>query len=137
MINTITMGPGTLTIGPPEALITFSAQVTNCRVVPSVDKGDPLNVLSGETVPGDRDESWTLAGTLVQDLGAAAGTTEWLFTHRGENHPFVFVPSTAGGKEFTGTVSVEAIEMGGDVKSKPTSDFEFDMVGAPLLDDVA
>lgn len=136
-VNVMTMGPGTLTIGDVGSVKSFSSQVTNTRLVPSVDNGDPINVLSGESVPGDRDESWTLAGTLVQDIGAgvagADSLVEWLFTNRGTTQPFTFVPNTAAGREFTGVVTVEAVEMGGDAKTKPTSDFEWALSGDPVL----
>lgn len=133
-VNTLTMGPGTLILGEVGSTKAFSSQVTNARIVPSVDTGDPLNVLSGESVPGDRDESFTLAGTLVQDFGAADGTTEWTYTNRGVSMPFVFVPNTAAGRQVSGTVVVEAVEIGGDARSKPTSDFEWTLVGAPVLE---
>lgn len=134
-VNTYTMGPGTLTVGDVGDVQAFSSQVTNVRVTPSVDTGDPINVLSGESVPGDRDETWTLAGTLVQDLGSVDGCVEWLFTNAGTSFPFTFIPSTAKGKQITGTVTVEAVEIGGDVKTKPTSDFEWAISGRPLLAD--
>lgn len=129
----ITVGPGKLTIGAPENLSTFSGQITSAKIVPSVDKGDPIDVLDGGQVAGDRSESWTLEGTLLQDLGATESTTEWLFEHRGEEHPFEYIPNSARGKTITGVVGVEAIEIGGDVKTKPTSDFTFDLIGAPVI----
>lgn len=135
-VNTITVGPGTLTLGESGTLATFSSQVTACRVVPTVENEDPIDVLSGEQAPGDRSESWALAGTLLQDLGATDSTTEFLFEHRGEQMPFEFIPSSAAGKTITGTVIPEAIEMGGDAKTKPTSDFEWQIVGEPDLGDV-
>ena len=134
-VNTITIGAGTLTIGATGSLITMQSQVTACRLVPSVDRGDNVNVLSGEEVSGDRSESWNLAGTILQDIGAAESVVEWLFDHRGETHPFEFVPSTAKGRKFSGELNVEAVEMGGDVKTKPTSDFEFALVGFPTMGD--
>lgn len=140
-VNTLTMGPGTLVLGDVGDTQAFSSQVTNVRLVPSVDNGDPLNVLSGESVPGDRDESWTLAGTLVQDIGAgiagADSLVEWLFTNRGTEVPFTFVPNTARGRQFSGTLTIEAVEMGGDAKTKPTSDFEWALSGDPVLEAAA
>ena len=133
MIKTLTIGPGKLTIGAPDALSNFASQCTSAKLVPSVDKGDPIKVLSGESAAGDRSESFTLEGNLLQDFGATESTTEWLFTHRGEDHPFEYVPNTGAGKKITGTVQVEAIDIGGDVESKATSEFKFDLVGAPLI----
>lgn len=132
-VNTITVGPGSLTIGASTALVNFSGQVTACRLVPSVDQGDNIAVLSGESVAGDRTESFTLEGTLLQDFGTANGTTEKLFTMRGQTHVFEFTPATAKGKKITGSLVVEAIEIGGDVNTKPTSDFTFVVVGSPVI----
>lgn len=136
-VNTITMGPGSLTIGATTDLTNFTGQITSIRLVPSVDQGDSVMVLSGESVAGDRTESFTLEGTVFQDLGATTSTTEWLFTNRGETHVFEFIPSTAKGKKITGSLVVEAIEIGGDVNTKPTSDFSFVVVGTPTITSVA
>ena len=136
-VNAITVGPGTLTIGETGTMSTLSSQITACRLVPSVENEDPLNVLSGEQAPGDRSESWALTGTILQDLGAVESTTEFMFEHRGQQMPFEFIPATAAGKAFSGQLVVEAIEMGGDVKTKPTSDFELQLVGEPTLAAVA
>lgn len=135
-VKYITVGPGTLTIGADADLTDFSAQATACKLVPSVDNGDPINVLSGEQVPGDRSESFALEGTFLQDLQATGlGTTDWLFEHRGETHDFVFVPATAAGRQVSGELVVEAIDIGGDAKTKPTSDFSFIVIN-PALGDV-
>ena len=135
-IQTITVGAGTLTLGEAGTLKQFASQVTSCRLVPEVDTGDPVNVLSGEQAPGDRSESWTLQGTLLQDFGNIDSTTEWCFSNRGIEFPFEYVLNTAKGRSITGTVTVEAIEIGGDVKTKPTSDFEWTLIGEPTIGDV-
>jgi hypothetical protein len=132
-VNTITVGAGKLTIGASTALQNFSSQVTACRLVPSVDQGDNIAVLSGESVAGDRTESFTLEGTILQDFGTSAGLTEWLFTNRGTTHVFEFVPNTAKAKAVKGSLVVEAVEIGGDVSTKPTSDFSFVVVGSPTI----
>ena len=136
-VNTLTMGPGTLTIGSQTNLTQFASQVTECVLKPKVDNDDPIPVLSGEEAPGDRSESWTLEGSLLQDLGAAGSVVEWLFTHRGELHPFTFVPrSGAGAKQIIGTLQVEAVDIGGAARTKPSSDFEFVVIGAPTISTV-
>jgi hypothetical protein len=134
--HTLTVGPGTLTIGESTGITVFTGQCTSCKLVPTVTKGDPIPVLSGDEVPGDRDEAFSLDGTLLQDFGATGSTTEWLWNHRGETHDFVYAPSAAGGKEITGQLIVEPIEIGGDVKTKPTSDFSMDLVGAPVFSSI-
>lgn len=132
-VKTLTMGPGTLTIGEVGTTQEFASQLTSCRFTPTADKGDPINVLSGEQVAGDRTESFTISGTLVQDFGDATGLTEFCWTNRGVQLPFVFMPNTAAGRQVSGDLVVEAVEIGGDVKTKPTSDFTFDVVGTPQI----
>lgn len=134
-IKTLTVGPGLLTIGSDTELTVFSEQVRACKIVPNVTKGDPVPVLSGGELPGDRTETFTLDATFLQDFGTENSTTEWLYEHRGEVHDFVYVPNTATGRRITGQLEVEAIEIGGEVKSKPTSDVSFPLVGEPVFDD--
>lgn len=129
----ITVGPGTFTIGADEDLVNLSSQATAVKLVPSVNTDDPILVLSGETIQGDRSETWTIEGTLVQDLGAAESTTEYLFNNAGEEKPFSFTPANANGKTITGTLVVEAIEIGGDTGTKAMSDFELSLIGRPVI----
>lgn len=131
-VSTITVGAGTLTIGASSDLTNFSSQITSCRLVPSSDIGDTIYVLSGESVAGDFTESYTLEGTLLQDLGATS-KTEWLFNNAGETHVFEFVPNTTAGRTITGSLVVSAVDIGGDVRSKPTSDFSFTVIGKPVI----
>lgn len=132
------IGPGTLHIGGDDVLVNFSAQCRGARVVPSVDRGDNIDLLDGSTMRGDRSESWQLTGTFQQDYGKGErgqNVVEWLFDHRGEEHPFRYVPNNTDGRETSGVLTVEAIEWGGNPKEKPTSDFSFDLIGAPVIGD--
>lgn len=130
-VNVSPVGPGTLTIGATDALTSFSSQIRSARIVPNVDKGDPIDVLSGEQAPGDRTESVQLVISLQSDFGHAESRTEWLWEHRGEQHPFEYVPNNTLSRKITGTLVVEPIEIGGDVKSKPAHEVTFDLVGDP------
>lgn len=130
----ITIGPGTLHIGGDNVLVNFSRQVRSCRLVPSVEYGDNIDLLDGSTERGDRSESFTLEGTWQQDFGQQASVVEWLFDHRGEDHPFDYVPNNTLGRRISGTLTVEAVELGGEVKEKPTSDFSYSLIGEPVID---
>lgn len=136
-IKTTKIGPGELTIGDSGSLMQFSSQAKSVELEPSVETSDPFYVLSGEQSEGDRTESWALKGEFVQDFGAADSTTEWLFEHRGERHPFTFTPSTATGRQVTGELIVEAITIGGEANTKPSSDFEFVVIGEPVIGTLA
>ena len=128
------MGPGVLQIGETGTLTDFAVQVTSATLSPEVDNGDPIYVLSGDTAPGDRSESWTLTGTLQQDFGHANSVQEFCFTNRGKTLPFKFTPNKALKKTISGRLTVEAVEIGGDVRTKPTTDFEFALSGEPKIE---
>lgn len=132
-VNVLTVGPGKLTIGAPDALTNWAGQVTSAKVVPNVKKGDPIDVLSGEQVPGERNETFTLEATILNDFGYEGSLVEWCWEHRGEQQPFDYQPNSSLGKKVKGVIVVEPIEIGGDVKSKPRSDVKFDTVGAPTI----
>lgn len=134
-VNAPSIGPGTLTIGADTDLTVFSSQCRAAKLVPTVDKGEPIDVLSGEQAPGDRTETHQLVVTLQSDFGTANSKTEWLWEHRGEAHSFVYIPNSSLGRRITGTITVEPIEIGGDVKTKPSAEVTFDLVGDPVFDD--
>lgn len=127
-----TMGPGTLTIGSVGSPLDLTAQVTACKVTPSADAEDSVTTLSGETLAGERSYTWALSGTLIQDL-TEEGMFDYTWANKGSQVPFSFTPSTAAGRTITGTVIVDPLELGGDVKTKNTTDFEWVVVGDPVL----
>ena len=135
-VSTYTVGAGTLTIGASGDLTNFSSQIVSCRLESSSDIGDTVHVLSGESVAGDFSESFTLTGTMLQDLGATS-KMEWLYNNAGETHVFEFIPSTVAGRRIVGSLVVTSpAQIGGDVRSKPQTDFTFNCVGKPVIEAV-
>lgn len=131
-IATTILGPGTLTLGENTSIHTMSHQVTSAKLVPKVDKEKGKTVLSGKKKGGARSESWTLEGKFLLDIGTADSTSDWLFDNRGQEVPFTFTPATARGVTFTGNVTVESSEIGGDVDTDNIEvDFSFELVGEP------
>ena len=136
--NVTKLGPGTISIGEVGTEVDFSCQVTAAHVDWTADADDDVTVLCGENVPGARTYSSVFAGTLFQDLAAAAGIVDFTWQHKGETHAFTFVPSTAAGKQVTGELIVDPLSVGGDeAGANMTSDFEFAIVGDPTLEPVA
>jgi hypothetical protein len=132
--TTVKLGPGLLTIGETGTPVDFTCQVIGARVDWSVDADDPVQVLCGDSVPGDRTYSAALSGSLFQDLGATTGIVDYSWTHKGEEVPFTFVPSTVAGQEVSGTLIVDPLSVGGDeAGANMTSDFEWAIVGEPVL----
>lgn len=122
---------GTLSFGGATP-IDFACQATNVRLTPSFDEGDVTETLCGDSITGDIKTTWVLAGTSIQDFDDPAGFQMYAFSLNGENVPFTWKPNTTGGT-WSGTVRVKALEIGGDVNTRLTTDFEWSISGAPVL----
>lgn len=128
-IKSTKLGPGQLTFGETGSPTEFGSQITNARVEPSYDTEDPIPVLSGEELAGDETATYVLAGTFLQDYTSMTSLVVWCKENEGTDLPFTFIPSTAGGIQVKGTVKIRAVNVGGDVKTRNTADFEFPGVG--------
>lgn len=135
-IKSFVVGPGSLIFGAPGDPDEMAAQITSCTVTPSTDVGDPVDVLSGEQLPGDRTTTWVLEGNFLQDL-TATGITTYTLENAGSQKPFVYIPNDAHGRSVSGNVIIDPTAIGGDVKARAASDFEFGIVGQPAIGDVA
>lgn len=126
------LGPGTLTLGASGDLRQFAAHTTATSLVPSYSDGDVLNLLDGSTETEVDEETWALKGTFRQQLETDA-IEDWCLTNAGEEMTFTFTPVDAVSKSYTGTVKIRAVNIGGDVKTKNTSDFSFPVNGRPTI----
>lgn len=133
-IKSYKVGPGTLTIGLVGDTVDFTAQITKATVKWSKQQEDNVPVLSGEELAGERTYSATLTATLIQDL-TPDGLVDFTWENKGAEVPWSYTPSTAAGRSITGVLVVDPIDVGGDVKSRPTSDIEWACVGEPVLGD--
>jgi len=127
------LGPGTLTIGPTGTPQQFAAQCTAVAVEPSTDTSDPIATLSGDEIDGEDTDTAELTGTLLQSYDADS-LLVWAHENRGLTHPFTFRPNNSTDLEVTGNVKIRRIKIGGDVKTRNTSDFTFPIVGDYDLD---
>lgn len=127
------LGPGLLTLGESGTLKEFAARTTAVTIEPNYSDGDVVHFLDGSEDREADEETWTLKGTFQQELTTDA-LEDWCLTNAGQTMPFTFVPSgTETSKHYSGQVRVRAVAIGGDVKKKNTSDFEFPMIGKPNL----
>jgi len=131
--NVTQVGPGELTLGDPAALKSFATTCVGCKIIPAVEKSDPRTVLSGDVIPGARTESATAEVKLLDDFGQTNSNTEWLWTNRGKQMPFRYTPKR-GGKSIVGTVTVEPIDIAGDVGTNPENTVTFEFVGMPTFE---
>ena len=137
-IQSYTLNNGTLTLG--AAPLDISCQLTNAQINPTenVTTEDAVHVLCGDVLPSSDtvDYSFTLGGTVLQDL-SLSGVVDYTWTNMGEEVPFVFTPDNDQAATWTGTVRIIPLQVGGDVPTRPTSDFEWVIVGTPVPDFVA
>lgn len=131
------LGPGTLSMGETGTPTDFSAQSINTKLSPEVNEEDAVTVLSGEEIDGDDTVSWKLSGTLNQTYDRA-GLIYWCKTNALKKVPFEFIPSLEDSDYgWRGIVKVVPLEVGGDVKKKNTTEFEFKVIGEPDTFDLA
>lgn len=123
------LGPGFLKLGVTATIQEFGSQCTAVKLEPSVDEEDNIPVLSGEELDGDETESYVLSGSFLQDYSGMTSLLVWCKTNAGSVLPFEFTPSTEGGLTIKGSVKIRAVAIGGDVKTRNTTDFEFKGVG--------
>jgi hypothetical protein len=124
------LGPGTLTLGEIASPLEIACQITAATLEFETDAEDDVPTLCGGTLPGDETESGTLTGTLIQDL-YAGGIGEYTWTNAGTVVPFTYMPNDELAAEFVGELKVRRMNIGGDVKTSPTADFEWPLVGIP------
>lgn len=119
---------GVLTIDGKQ----FATQATNVRLVPDTDEvGDPLEVLSGDTVTAEDETSWTLVIEAVQDFDEPTGFVNYAMQNAGLVVSYVWTPNDAtgdavgAGVSYNGTVRVRPVEVGGDVAKRLTTSAEW------------
>lgn len=123
---------GTLTLDIGGTPVSFATQATNIKLTPESDEdGDQLEVLSGDTIEPDRVTSWVLGITAVQDFGDPAGFVAFALTNDGELATYTWAPQGVSGVSFTGSVTVQAVEIGGEVNKRLTTDAEWPCTGKP------
>lgn len=132
MAQSYKMGPGTLVLGEVGSEQDISCQITTARLTPNKNQEDAVSTLCGDSIPGEVDYTWSLNATMLQDL-TTGGINEWSMTNAGTEQPFTFTPNTTLGASVTGTIVVDPLAIGGDVKSRPTAEVEWSVVGQPAL----
>lgn len=131
-IKSYKVGPGVLTLGAVGTSLDITAQITKAVVSWSKNKEDNTPVLSGEELQGERTYTASLKATIIQDL-ETAGLVRYSWAHKGESVPFSYTPSTEVGASITGVLELDPLDVGGDAKTRPTSEVEWECVGEPQI----
>lgn len=128
----VTLGPGTLKIGPSGNQIDISCQINNARIAADKSQDDPKTKLCGTVTPGKITYEYSLSGNMDTDTTDAAGIFAYSQDHAGQQVAFEFVPSTAGITAASGTLIVDPLDFGADEYGAPLdSDFEWSVLGQP------
>lgn len=134
MINSYKMGPGSLTLGAAD--LEVGCQLSSASVVPAeeVNSSEAVNVLCGDVLPAEDEVTYayTLTGSMLQDL-AAAGVVDYTWANAGDEVEFTFIPNTVTARKVTGIVRLIPLTIGGDVKTRPSSDFTWVIIGTPVF----
>lgn len=140
--NTYMHTDGILLIGETGSEVDYACQVTTINVEPTTDTEDDTPVLCGDVEPGAATYSATLNATVFQDLPLTSpeGLTRFSWDHKGDKVAVRYFPNaqTMDGTAVEGTVVVQPMTVGGDLRTKPTSDIAWPFVGFPtIVDDAA
>ena len=130
--KTYTVGPGSLKFGETASELDLSCQVSSVEITWDSDSEDPTNVLCGDAVAGETTYTATLSVTALQDI-TAGGVIDYSWKNKGTEVPFIYVPNDKVGTTIEGRCTINPIDMGGEVKTRPTSDFEWPCIGEPVM----
>lgn len=108
----------------------FSCQPTSAAIEPSNDTAggdDNVEVLCGDTLSAASAATLTanLTLTAIQDFTAPSGTESLIgysWAHNSETVDFTWNPTADPDDEWSGKVTVQALNVGGDVNTRITSD---------------
>lgn len=114
-----------------EGMAKFATQATNVVISPSTKQdGEPLEVLDGNKTTAASTTEWTLKAKAIQDFTDPAGLQAYSWEHDGETVPFTWTP-TQGGPVFSGNVTIQPLDVGGDVNKRIDVDVEWPLTGKP------
>lgn len=113
--------------------VEYACQQTNVRIVPTHNEdGDEVETLCGDILTAATTTSWAMQGTSIQDWDTTGGVSFVQYSWQNDNVtvPFSWQPN-AGASTLTGNVTVRALEIGGDVNKRITTDFDWPLTGKP------
>jgi len=129
---TRTLGPGSLKIGLTGSSREWAGDCTKTALTPSTSSEDPMPMLDGSNLDGEDTTTWSLDGTLVDNFDFDS-LQNFCIANAGKVLPFVWTPNNDGGSDYSGSVKIRPIGIGGDVKKKNANDFSFPLIGAPTV----
>lgn len=128
----LTLGPGRFILGELGTPLDMSCQLTAFSINWEVDAEDAEPTLCGGTIGGARNYVATVTGSVFQDV-ETDGVIDYTWKHKGVEVPFKFVPDDAGTAMVEGRVTIDPLTLGGDVRKRNKSEFEWACVGDPVF----
>jgi hypothetical protein len=125
------LGPGTLKLGPTGTEVEFNMQTAAVRLTPSADSADGTPTLAVPEPAPETTISWALNIDAIQDFTEPDGFVNYLMDNALAEVDFAWVPDTADGTAYNGTVQIIPIEIGGDVAVQVVTSVELPVVGQP------
>ena len=130
------LGPGTLKFGDTGSEQEFASHVTTCTISPSFNEEDPIPTLSGDQfVDGEASFEGTISGEFLQEY-TVAGLVKWTWDNNGQTVPFVFTPRTDAELSWKGECVIRPVNVGGEVKTANTAEFEFRVLELPTIETI-
>ena len=120
---------GTLTIDA----VSFASQATNVTLTPKTDQeGDPIEVLSGETITADDLTSWEMQIEAIQDFDDPDGFVNFALANAGELVAYSWKPNDSPDcPTYSGSVRVRPVPIGGPVATRNITAAAWPIDGMP------
>ncbi len=125
-------GPGTLQIGETGSEIDCSCLVNSFTIAMTKNKADDKTKLCGTVKPGAITYTYAATGNLDVDCDDPTGIFALSQENAGEEVPFTYTPSTAGGTVAAGILILDPMDFGGEeYGADMASDVEWSLVDKP------
>jgi hypothetical protein len=115
-------------------VVDFATRCTAAAVRWSKDAEDNVPLLSGGVEAGDVTYTAALEATVYQDDLTEGGLVDYTWANKGAVVPFTYTPFS-GSRAISGEVTIDPLDVGGDVGKKNTSDIAWACLGEPVLVD--
>lgn len=130
-----TLGPGSLKIGLTATAREWAAELTKSSIEVDTSSEDPTPTLDGGEIDGEDTYAYSFKGTIMQSFDFDS-LEKFCHVNKGVVLPFVFTPNNAGEIDWSGSLKIRPVNIGGEVKKKNTSDFDFPIIGEPTPGEV-
>lgn len=109
--------------------VDYATEMDSVLLVPTTTK-TKFKPVNGKKLSGMAKPDWVLTLNVGQSFDRASLTAQLIERH-GENVPFVLTPRSGSLAKVEGTVTLEAIQVGGASEAVATSGVSLDVSGQP------